>query len=107
MYCPICRGEFRAGYTHCDECDVDLVEVLPEEDPDESMVPVLQTSDTFLLSITRSALDNEGIPFVVQGQEAQGLFPVEAVVLVALDHEDEARAVIEELDVARQEENGD
>ena len=62
---------------------------------DERMVAVLQTSDTFLLSITRSALDNEGIPCVVQGQEAQGLIPVEAVVLVTPDHEEEARAVID------------
>jgi hypothetical protein len=105
MHCPICRGEFRAGYTHCDECDVDLVEVLPEEEPDEDMVPVLQTTDPFLLSMTRSALDNEGIPFVVQGEEASGLFPVDAVVLVTPDHEEEARTVIDELDVAFQEED--
>jgi hypothetical protein len=103
MYCPICRGEFRAGYTHCDECDADLVEVLPD-DPEEDMVPVLQTSDPFLLSMARSALDNEGIPFVVQGEEASGLFPVDAVVLVTPDQEEEARTVIDELDGIHREE---
>ena len=25
MFCPVCKGEFREGFTHCDECNVDLV----------------------------------------------------------------------------------
>lgn len=25
MYCPKCRAEFREGFTHCNECDRDLV----------------------------------------------------------------------------------
>lgn len=31
MFCPSCRGEFRAGFTRCRDCDVDLVEELPAE----------------------------------------------------------------------------
>jgi len=29
MYCPVCRDEFRPGFTRCANCDVDLVEQLP------------------------------------------------------------------------------
>jgi len=28
MFCPVCRDEFRAGFTRCANCDVDLVEDL-------------------------------------------------------------------------------
>jgi hypothetical protein len=30
MFCPACKGEYRSGFTHCADCDVDLVESLPE-----------------------------------------------------------------------------
>jgi hypothetical protein len=29
MYCPQCKAEYRRGFTHCVDCDVDLVESLP------------------------------------------------------------------------------
>jgi len=32
MYCPQCKAEYRAGFTHCADCDVDLVHAFPEED---------------------------------------------------------------------------
>src|SRR5215475_13258949 len=28
MYCPNCKAEYRPGFTHCYDCDVDLVEEL-------------------------------------------------------------------------------
>jgi hypothetical protein len=31
MFCPNCGIEYRAGFTHCNDCDVDLVEELPAE----------------------------------------------------------------------------
>jgi hypothetical protein len=30
-YCSRCRSEYRAGYTHCADCGVELVDELPEE----------------------------------------------------------------------------
>jgi transcription initiation factor IIE alpha subunit len=30
-FCPVCLSEFREGFTHCNSCDVDLVDQLPEE----------------------------------------------------------------------------
>jgi hypothetical protein len=32
MFCPECRAEYRPGFTHCTDCDVDLVHELPESD---------------------------------------------------------------------------
>jgi hypothetical protein len=31
MFCPECKAEYRSGFTHCVDCDVDLVQELPEE----------------------------------------------------------------------------
>jgi hypothetical protein len=32
MFCPACRAEYRAGFTRCSDCDVDLVQELSESD---------------------------------------------------------------------------
>ncbi len=36
MFCPKCKAEYRQGFTRCADCDVDLVEVLPPGEPDNS-----------------------------------------------------------------------
>jgi hypothetical protein len=30
MFCPSCKCEFRSGFTHCEACDLDLVENLTD-----------------------------------------------------------------------------
>lgn len=43
MFCPRCRDEYREGFTHCQDCAVDLVDALPPEAPPragESVVPI-------------------------------------------------------------------
>jgi hypothetical protein len=31
MYCPQCKAEYRPGFTRCSDCDLDLVDALPQE----------------------------------------------------------------------------
>jgi hypothetical protein len=31
MFCPQCRVEYRPGFTQCSDCDLDLVDALPQE----------------------------------------------------------------------------
>jgi hypothetical protein len=31
MFCPQCKAEYRSGFTHCVDCDVDLVQESPEQ----------------------------------------------------------------------------
>jgi hypothetical protein len=31
MYCPQCKAEYRQGFTRCADCDLDLVDALPQE----------------------------------------------------------------------------
>ncbi len=100
MFCPDCRGEYREGFTRCELCGVDLVEVLPpvDETGDEDLVPAFQSTDGLLVAATRSALESQEIPVVVQGEEAQGLLPVNAVVLVPRERLTEAQELIQLLE---------
>ena len=32
MFCPVCKYEYRRGFTHCNDCDVNLVDALPSQE---------------------------------------------------------------------------
>lgn len=72
MFCPQCRVCYRAGFTHCTDCDVDLVDELPlaraglfgsnpgeEEDP---FCAFWQGDDARLHVELSTVLDEAGIP---------------------------------------------
>lgn len=76
---------------------------------DGKLVQVWATADVALLAVVKSMLESEDIPFLVQGEEALGLFPVgpglfgglagkmiAARLLVPEERADEARALIED-----------
>jgi hypothetical protein len=72
MFCPRCRVEYRAGFTHCSDCDVDLVDELPlartdlfEANPGDHEDPFCafwQGDDRRLHAELCSVLDEAGIP---------------------------------------------
>jgi hypothetical protein len=33
VFCPVCKAEYREGFTKCSDCDVDLVKQLPDLEP--------------------------------------------------------------------------
>jgi hypothetical protein len=77
MVCPNCRSEYRDGIYVCAECGVSLVASLPPElDADSELVAAFTTADSSLLPIVKSVLDSAGIPYLVQGDETLGLFPL-------------------------------
>lgn len=47
MFCPKCKVEYRPGFTRCSDCEVDLVDVLPEEDlsSDEGLTMLWECAD--------------------------------------------------------------
>ncbi len=74
LFCPNCKAEYRLGFTHCADCDVDLVESLPEvpQDPDSTDVELVDIRSPISLwvgtsikqvSIVRKALSAAGIQF--------------------------------------------
>lgn len=72
MFCPQCRVEYRAGFTHCTDCDVDLVDELPLEradlfeaspgDQEDPFCAFWQGDDRRLHAELCSVLDAAGIP---------------------------------------------
>jgi hypothetical protein len=115
MICPTCGAEYREGYYRCADCDVPLVESLPEESPDEvtgrhggeeaDLVEVARTQDNSLLLVYKSLLEGAGIPFTVHGERRMAMEPVGgafgrplsswgAAILVSADRAEEARAVL-------------
>jgi len=69
MWCPSCKAEFVEGITHCSECDLDLVEALPEEEVEyipETCKMVLETTDEVQASLVAGLLDENDIPCKIE-----------------------------------------
>ena len=78
MFCPECKSEFRPGFNHCPDCDVDLVAELPPDPPHDTadLAELISTPDIPFLMIVKSLLESEGIPYLVQGEESLRLVSV-------------------------------
>jgi hypothetical protein len=50
MFCPECRVEYRPGFRRCSDCDVDLVEVLPEEESSEEPLMTKEVDSKYTIS---------------------------------------------------------
>jgi hypothetical protein len=85
MFCPVCKYEFRRGFTHCNTCDVELVDALPpEEETDHSPPPTAAQMDrpTLLWSganggvfaALTTALDEAQIPYNKEELDARLVF---------------------------------
>ncbi len=68
MFCPQCRAEYRLGFTHCTDCDVDLVESLLGAEEAASidmrrgtLVPLWEGEDLALHTTLLEELEAAGI----------------------------------------------
>lgn len=67
MYCPLCKGEYRAGFTRCSDCDVELVEAVtakPDDGLSKGNLVLLWAGDDLLLHASiLEELKAAGIPY--------------------------------------------
>ena len=80
MYCPNCGGEYRAGFTRCVDCELDLVPEPPlhswhplplssEPAGSAALATLFVTGDLALFARAKSLLDGAGIPYLAHGEE--------------------------------------
>jgi len=85
MFCPVCKYEFRRGFTHCNTCDVDLVETLPAEEEVDHPAPetheqmdhptlLWSGASGGIFSALTTALDEAQIPYNKEELDARLVF---------------------------------
>jgi len=105
MYCPKCGFEYNKGITVCPECGVGLVEDKPariDPDPDSpEFEAIVATHNSGDISLIKSLLDTADIDYYIEGEAANaaGNFAVPARVFVRPDQVDEARALLEDVEL--------
>jgi hypothetical protein len=43
MFCPVCRAEYREGFTRCSSCEAELIDALPQVETPASSAPTAST----------------------------------------------------------------
>ena len=94
MFCPECRAEYRPGFTHCADCDVDLVAELhnPESDGRVPSSHVWTGKDQDRCVEICEALRAVGIPYKVEQSRQQYLKAVDEKYRVSVPSEFSQRA---------------
>jgi hypothetical protein len=61
MFCPKCKSEYRAGFTHCSDCNVPLVDRLPPQSENAALVRLRSYANDQDLFIAKGVLESAGI----------------------------------------------
>ena len=64
MICPECGCEYREGFTHCVDCDVDLVAEGTPVEPELRLVKIYEGGNAAVLPLIESLLRDAGIEFM-------------------------------------------
>src|SRR2546426_2725108 len=86
MFCPRCRAEYRAGFTLCSDCNIELVDELPVDPPptrpprsseiDHPDPVVIRTYPSVIdANLARTLLDAAGIGSMVRSDNKGGQSP--------------------------------
>jgi hypothetical protein len=104
MFCPQCRAEYRPGFSRCSDCEVDLVERLPESYP-SAIAPSEGQRKRVWFSDEREScvyvcarLTAAGIPFNVTQRKHQIFWNVDEhyEIWVAGEFYEEGKAIAEQ-----------
>ncbi len=113
MFCPICKSEYRDGFTRCSDCDADLVSNLQSSSHESSELfakLVWSGADHFKFAGVKAVLEEASIPFTVATSRSSVLFPSMQPgyeVRVAAYNEDRALSLIGEPETTGEEDSED
>ncbi|OQX86918.1 hypothetical protein B6D60_05155 [candidate division KSB1 bacterium 4484_87] len=67
-FCPVCGYEYLPEVKHCPDCDVDLVDKLPEEPEfyEENWVAMRDLPGNVYAEMVKEVLDKENIPCYIK-----------------------------------------
>jgi len=108
MFCPKCKAEYRSGFTVCADCDVPLVDKLPEEKElppkTPSKTPYKQLKallNTVEIAVIKSVLDDAKIDYYFKGERFQTIhIPLvdPAILMIREDQFEAAKKLLGELE---------
>jgi hypothetical protein len=113
MFCPLCKSEYRDGFTRCSDCDADLVSNLQSSSDESSELfakLVWSGADHFKFAGVKAVLEEAKIPFTVATSRSSVLFPSMQPayeVRVAANNEDRALSLIGEPETTGDEDSED
>jgi hypothetical protein len=110
MFCPQCRSEYAPGVKTCSDCNVKLVETLPDVVPEQEytdLVTVFATSSNAELLVAKSLMEAADIDYYAKGDRSAdvivgklGFNPALGAYEIQVRPEDEdmARDILSEMD---------
>jgi len=104
MFCPNCRAEYREGFVVCADCNINLVDGLPDE-PEPEFVEfreVLATYNPADVAFIKSLLESEGIQHFFKGEHFMYVRPLADPVrlMIRIDQVEEAAEILESVELA-------
>lgn len=100
MFCPKCGYEYRHGFTVCSDCNVELVDSLPPEPPQEYVEyeEIYSTFNPADIAFIKSLFDSNGITYHFHGEHFSYIKPLALPVrlMVSKDHAETARELLKE-----------
>jgi hypothetical protein len=82
MFCPVCKTEYREGFSKCSDCGADLVAELPkpnESVPGQIAEPIWEGNDSHALAAVKRLLEDAQIPYSVNDSGSHMLFTASMV----------------------------
>jgi hypothetical protein len=106
MFCPECKSEYRPGFSRCEDCGVNLVDVLPPSTEElrqhDPPVTVFVTAQAAEASLIASLLEGSGLEVFMFDEHLSNIDSPVALLIGGIKvavpkHQEElARAVLEE-----------
>ena len=100
MFCPKCKAEYREGFAACADCNLPLVDKLPEEPPIEyvKFKELFYTFNPADIAFIKSLFESHNITYYIQGENFMLLRPLAQPAGIMVDEQqfEEAKELLKE-----------